>query len=1631
MVTVRGEQQQERIAQVMALAEQNEPDSGKSAYDGFSTFIQLFFEDATQDETESYDSHTLFQMALSFWRFSTKRKPGQALLRVFNPTQDDDHWRSSNTILQLVCDDMPFLVDSLLGELSEQDLNLHVVLHPVVQVVRDNQGKRTSLARTEIEPPPSTIRESMIQVEFDHHSEEKVIDIIRSRIETVIHHVTVVVADFDSMITRMSDAVQGLQDTPPAISPEELDESIAFLYWLRDNHFAFLGSRIYRFEGEIEGGDLVALPDSGLGILRDPKTRVLRRGKKLVNLTAEVREFLMLPAPIIITKANVRSDVHRRVHMDYIGIKLFDARGKLTGECRFVGLFTADAYNRSTEGIPLLSRKVKKILHRSGFSPDSYNHKTLKNILEIYPRDELFQVTEDEILRTAMGILDLGERPRTRVFIRNDRYDRYVSALVYVPRDRYDSQTRERIADILTKAYKGRLSAYYPYFNDSRLARVHFIIGLDPDDTRVTPDPDDLERAIIEVTRNWSDDLKTALVKQYGEEQSRPLFARYGASFAASYQEHNSAQEALRDIEILEPLSAPPAISVQCYRRKHDTQQTIRFKLYRAHEPVPLSHVLPILEKMGFEVFDEAAHAVERGDAKFWIHDFVMSQTKAQSLDLESTGKDIEDTFTAIWHGDAENDRFNRLSAEQGLGWRYVSLLRAFAHYRQQTGKGLSVLYMQDTLANHPVITRLMVDLFNVKFDPDLELKTKVRAQQAEEIHSRILEVLDEVESLAEDSILRQILNLINSLRRTNFFQKNASGGHKLYISLKISSRDIDDLPLPCPLTEIFVYSPRFEGIHLRWGLVARGGLRWSDRREDFRTEILGLAKAQQVKNAVIVPVGAKGGFVPKHLPAGGSREEIQTEGIICYRMFISGLLDLADNIIDGAIIKPTNSIIYDGDDPYLVVAADKGTATFSDTANEISQFYGFWLGDAFASGGSQGYDHKKMGITARGGWEAVKRHFRELSTDIQTQPFTAVGVGDMSGDVFGNGMLLSQHTRLIAAFDHRDIFLDPDPDPATTHAERSRIFDLPRSSWADYDKGLISQGGGIFSRSLKFISLTPEIKTALDITDDQLSPNELIQAILKAPADLLWFGGIGTYIKASHQRNAEVGDKANDAIRLNGADIRAKVIGEGANLGLTQSGRIEFARSGGLINTDAIDNAAGVDCSDHEVNIKILLGAVVNDGLLSEEERNELLQEMTDNVSELVLRNNYTQTLALSLATASAVEGLDSHRRSMQALERQDLLNREVEHLPNDEQLEELALAGEGLTSPELAVLMAYSKITLFDAIVNSTIPDGDDLAEDLKEYFPDKIQEKFVSYINSHQLRREIIATILASRVVNDGGITFINHTAEDTGASQALIVEGFIATEGAYRLPDIRQRINNLDNKIPAQVQAELHAELISLLQRQVLWFLRYGLTSSDDQGPSLTDTVKRYALGLSQIKSCLGECLSPYVAEQIEQKITAYKAQGIDSDLARDVALLEPLSAACDIVDVTSEADHDISSVTWVYFALGERLGLDQLREQAHTLRLSEHWERLAVRRIIDDLYHQQRILTDAVMSCADDDKLQQVLDLWMFEHQAVVERTSVLLAEMAVGGALTVAKLSLANSQVRELAALVTLKKNAA
>ncbi len=1588
---------------------------------GLGRFAETLFADARPDELRAYDSDGLFRIAQSFWRYAARRTARQSLLRVFNPTLEDDGWQSPHTVLQLVCDDKPFLLTSVLGELTSQNLELHAAHDPVVHVERDEDGRRTAFARAQDDSSRGAIRESMIHIEFEYHSDAKLLKKIENDVRRVVEHVELAVSDFGALVDRLDETIEGLRNNPSKIDRNELDENIAFLMWLRDNHFIFLGSRIYRFEGEPETGDLVAQADSGLGLLRDPDTHTLRRGGKPTSLTPEVREFLMHPSPLIITKANIRSDIHRRAYMDYIGVKLFDGGGALTGEYRFIGLFTADAYNQSVFRIPLLARKAERVIESSGFSRVAFKTSVLRNILETFPRDELFQVAEEELLRLSQGLLDLQARPRTRLFLRYDRYDRYISALVYIPRDRYDSAVRERVAEILVSTFNGRLSAYYPRFDDMPLARVHYIIGLSPERHIHRPDVNELERRIIETARSWYDDLVRVFVLHHGEEQSRPLVARYGDAFSAGYRDGNSSEDAFEDAKKLEPLGAFPTIAFRCFRRKGDPADGIRLKLYRERDPIPLSDVLPILENMGLFVIQEVGHPVERGDARFWIHEFYMTHCERVVLDKPQTAENLGETFAAVWHEQAENDRFNHLGIDPGLNWRDISLIRAIAFYRRQTGNSFSIDYMQDTFINHTSVAAKLIELFKVRFDPDLPQTLDQRNERHRELRTNILKALEEVKSLDEDLIIRRFLNFIESLWRTNFFQKNEAGRAKPYISFKISSRDVEGLPAPTPLTEIFVYSPRVEGIHLRWGSVARGGLRWSDRREDFRTEILGLGKAQQVKNAVIVPVGAKGGFVPKRLPPSGDREEVRKEGVACYRTFISGLLDLSDNIVAGEVVKPGGVIAHDGDDSYLVVAADKGTATFSDIANSISEERGFWLGDAFASGGSRGYDHKKMGITARGAWEAVKRHFRELGKDIRSEAFTVIGVGDMSGDVFGNGMLLSEQIKLVATFDHRDIFIDPNPDPAQSHAERRRLFDLPRSSWSDYNVKLISKGGGIFSRSLKTIKLTPEIRAALDTDKDKLTPRELIREILKAPAELLWLGGIGTYIKGESEHHAEVGDKANDAVRIDAPDLRVKIIGEGANLGVTQAGRISFARSGGKINMDAVDNAGGVDCSDHEVNIKILLGAVVAGNRLDRDERNRLLDDMRDEVAAHVLRNNYDQTLTLSLASLESHQNIHTYKRLMERLESEGRLDRHVEGLPDNQDLNNLVMEGKGLTRPELAVLMAYAKIVLFDEIVDSDVPDDTALLQDLKGYFPPVLDQRFGEYIKNHQLRREIIATVLASRVINVGGIHFTDHMFENTAATADLAVRGFIVVDSVFQLNVLRERVDSLDNVVPAQTQLALYSEIATMLRRKVQWFLRYGCVSDGGRiSLPLVQTIDAYKPGVEKLRAHLDDVLSTRESERIAQRTANYSSAGVDEVLARDVVTLETLASACDIVDIARDGDRSLIAVAQAYFSLGKELGLDHLRSRARSLRISEHWEKVAVSRLVDDLLFQQRSLTLSVVSsltASAEDTVRQ----WLEDNQSAIERTMSGLADMETDSGLTMAKLSLAASQIRDLA----------
>ncbi|MEO8927847.1 MAG: NAD-glutamate dehydrogenase, partial [Caulobacteraceae bacterium] len=1313
-----------------------------------SAFLAKVLEDFRPEELPGVGAADLAAVLADFWRFGVAATgvagaDGAPAVRLIRARGSSDRDLKLD-LLEIVQPDAPFLVDSVMGEVGESGAGVKAMFHPIV-----DQG---------------AARVSMIQVWLAPVGEERRAGLI-DRLLTALADVRAAVADFPAMLALLGRSIDELKAAAPG-DPAVLAEDLDFLRWIDSGHFVFLGARVYDYPRTADGGyaaeEPLYQPEGSLGVLRDQALTVLRRASEPAVLSGALRQRLETAEPVVVAKSNLRSRVHRRVYMDYIGVRRYGADGKPSGEVRFVGLLTARAYDEPARVTPLLRRKLARVLAAAGYAPGSHNALRLANILETYPRDELFQIGEDELLATALDILHLSDRPKVKLFVRRDPFDRFFSVLLYIPRERYTTRLRQRAGEILAKAYGGRVSAYYPSYSDAPLARVHFIIGVTPGD-HLDPDLDEVEARLTQAARTWGDDLEDAIRAGVGDPaKASPLLAAYDGAFPPGYRDRHDADEALADLLMVEGLGGGGAVKVRAYRKADDSLLQFRFKLYRRGEsPAPLARVLPILGDMGLSALVEEGFAIaprptNGAAAQVWIHEFLLDDENGGDLTFQDIKGPFEAAFGAVWSGAAESDGFNRLVLELGVSWREAALMRALARYRQQSGFDPRQAVQEAALSDHPEVTRLLFDLFAVRFDPATGTGVEARTEASAALRLTIEEALQGVESLDADRVLRRLAALVGAITRTNYYQGDAGGGPKPYIAFKVASRELIDLPAPKPFREIYVSAPHVEGVHLRFGPVARGGLRWSDRRDDFRTEVLGLVKAQQVKNAVIVPVGSKGGFYPKALPRGGAPDAVRAEAIRAYKTFLYGLLDLTDNIdAEGVVVHPPKVVIHDADDPYLVVAADKGTATFSDIANAVAEDYGFWLGDAFASGGSAGYDHKAMAITSRGTWEAVKRHFREMGKDIQREPFTAAGVGDMSGDVFGNGMLLSKATRLKAAFDHRHIFLDPDPDPAVSWVERKRLFDLPRSSWEDYDPALISQGGGVFPRTQKSIPLSEPVKAMLDLRADALSPAELISAILKSRVELLFLGGIGTYVKGVVEANLDVGDKANDAVRVNGRDLRSKVVGEGANLGLTQAGRIEFALAGGRIDTDAIDNSAGVDTSDHEVNIKILTGMAERTGRLARADRDGLLASMTDEIAGHVLAHNYDQTLALSLLQAEAAQDLDAQGAFMADLESRGRLDRALEGLPDAAALTERALAGAALTRPELAVLLAYGKLELFDDIIASPAPDDPYFLATLEGYFP-KAMGAFDEEMRRHRLRREIIATVIDNDLVNLCGPT-----------------------------------------------------------------------------------------------------------------------------------------------------------------------------------------------------------------------------------------------------------------------------------
>jgi glutamate dehydrogenase len=1597
---------------------------GSSRQRETQAFAGHFFRHVPADDIVGRDALEWARIALYMFEFVRQRKPGGAKIRVFNPLAAQDGFDSTHTVIAIVNDDMPFLVDSVSLVVSQAGLETHAIIHPIFNVERDPGGHVLAFAD---ERSSNGHAESIMYLEIERVSDPDDLERIRRQIVAAIEDVRLAVADWRTMKAKMLEIADELPTLNLPFDADTLAEATDFLRWVADDHFTFFGYREYRVEGTGDAEVLTAVPGTGLGIMHGDERGVAPRSLK--TLAAADLDKSGAVGALILTKTNARSRIHRAGHMDYLSVLGFDANGRPVVERRFLGLFTSSAYMTQPRDVPLLRRNLEVIQQRSGLKRDSHSGKALRHILDTLPRDELFQCSTDELYDIAMAVLDLRERARTRLFVRRDRYGRFFSVLAYVPRDRFNTDVRERIEALLMQSFRGERVDSTVLLDESPLARVHMIVRPKPGDH---PDYDahELETRIARIVRNWQDDLREILVARQGEERGHKLAARYGKALPAGYIEKVTPQNAAADVELAAALVDADDIRLNLYRSQRHAD-ALHFKVFRLGGDITLSEVIPLLENLGVSVLTENLYEIVGHGSPITIQDILVRPSRL-TFDLEAVREAFQETFEQVWRGNAENDGFNRLVLAAQLGWRQVSVLRGYCKYLLQTGVPFSQSYMEQTLANYPDIAGLLVEQFEAKFDPERndaatldlarqrlrdELATLVpptslaatptliddlvanrgadRETQAEAIVSTIRVLLERVASIDEDRILRGFMAVIRATLRTNHYQRVDGHVHP-YTSFKFDPAQLTELPKPRPYREIFVYSPRIEGVHLRFGPVARGGLRWSDRREDFRTEVLGLVKAQMVKNTVIVPVGSKGGFFVKRPPASGERDAVLAEGVACYRMFINGLLDVTDNLVDGEVVHPHGVVRHDGDDPYLVVAADKGTATFSDIANAVSAEHDYWLGDAFASGGSVGYDHKGMGITAKGAWESVKRHFRALGRDSQSQDFTCVGIGDMSGDVFGNGMLLSRHIRLLAAFDHRHIFLDPDPDAERSFVERERMFAVPRSSWADYDLGTVSAGGGVYPRSAKSIPVSAEAARALGIGDAAIamSPNELMTAILKAPVDLLWNGGIGTYVKAEIETNADAGDRANNAIRVNGNELRCKVVGEGGNLGMTQRGRIEAALGGVLLNTDFIDNSAGVDTSDHEVNIKILLNDAVQRGEMSVVQRNALLREMTDEVERLVLFDNYRQNDAISIMERMSVARIGSKQHFIRTLEAQGLLDRQIEFLPSDAEIAQRKARGLGLTRPELAILLSYSKIVIFQQLLESDVPEDPYLSKELRRYFPEPLRERFAEHMERHRLKREIIATAVTNSMVNRMGATFMLRMQEDTGQSPAAVAKAFNIAREVLDARSLWTDIEALDGRINGNAQIDATLTIWQLLRNMTRWLLNHPGEVQD-----IAASVERYLPGMVELKAHLHEVMTDGDRTAYDTATAQWIERGFEASLAGRLAALPPLGALLDIVQVAADSGRAFLEVAAVYFATGEALALRWLLEKIEELPVETRWHAHARGSLRDELAVQHRALTSHVLAATPAGDGVERVAAWLDRDDPTLKHTLGMFADM--------------------------------
>lgn len=1568
-------------------------------------FATLLYGNISSLDLSNRNDSDMYGATLSLWSSLNEHKDDTPIIHVFNPSLSTNGWKSSHTIIEVIVKDMPFLVDSIRIALNRLGLSPHLMLNSPLKLVREKNKNITQLASNVDTEIKATSEETVFFIEIDRQSTKEELDTIKDELLSVVEDITLTVNDWQPMLKQFNSVIDDVKKAKLPGGKKEKDDTVEFLSWLANNHFTLMGYRSYDItavKGDIE---LVAQMDSSLGLMKNASLEGIKNAtstKKVLisSFNKTGREVALGDNHLILTKTNSRSRVHRPAQLDYIGVKRFDEEGNVIGEERFIGLFGSAYYTNSALDLPLIKSKVKEVCNSSGFAKGTHDYKSLINILETYPRDEILQSNVNELLQNVLGVLQMQERDYCGLFVRRDVFDRFYSCMVYVPRERYNTELRIETQHLLQEAFGSNEEVEFTtYFSESVQARTHYIVKVKS--TKADVNVKEIENNLNEAARSWDDKLVSALVANKGEVAAKALSRKY-AHFPQAYKDEVLPGSAIVDIEKLEGVSFSDGLEMLFYQPLEETKGSrfVKLKLFHKGTPIHLSDVLPILENFGLRVIGESPYAIKTVDGEtYWILDFSMLINGDSEYNIHTVRSLFQDAFAKVWQGDLEDDGFNRLILGAGLEGRSASILRAFAKYERQIGGRFSQSYIEDTFARYPSIAQLLINLFIQRFDPNNTLTDSVKDEAHTQLLKSIESSLDNVANLDDDRIIRRFVEMINATIRTNYFQLDKLMGEKSYISFKIVPEKISEMPQPVPKFEIFVYSPQVEGVHLRGGKVARGGLRWSDRREDFRTEVLGLVKAQQVKNTVIVPVGAKGGFVCKQLPS-GSRQEIFEAGKECYRTFIRALLDITDNIVNGEIVPPVDVVRLDEDDAYLVVAADKGTATFSDIANGISDEYNFWLGDAFASGGSVGYDHKAMGITAKGAWESVKRHFREMEIDCQSTDFTCIAIGDMAGDVFGNGMLLSKHICLQAAFNHMHIFIDPTPDSAKTYPERERLFNMPGCSWQDYNETLISKGGGIFSRNVKSITLTPQIKKMVGTQKQTMSPNELIQAILTMEVDLLWNGGIGTYVKSSKETHLEVGDRANDALRINGGELQAKVVGEGGNLGLTQLGRIEFAANGGRINTDAIDNAGGVDCSDNEVNIKILLNSLVQSGDLTVKQRNKLLYDMTEEVGDLVIEDCYRQTHSLSITAKRGVNQLKEQVRFIHDLERAGKLDRALEFIPDDEEISDRVAKGNGLTRPELAVLLAYSKMVLKEELVHKDITDNPYHNRLLINAFPKQLRDKYQDEMQQHPLRAEIIATKLANKIGNDMGFNFVNRMKEETGATVVEIANSYIMACAIFELEEFWQKIEILNNKISTAIQTEMLFQYRRTVRRATRWFLRHR-----NKALSIEQSIELYKPTFTILSKKLNSFLIEEEVEEMQRVENDLVAEAVPKVIAQRISQLSIIFSALDIADIAEQEGKDVDLVANLYFKLGVRLELHWFLEQITRQAVANHWQALARASFREELDWQQRSLTIVVLQCDCSVKvegLDRMLDTWMETNELPIARWQHILSDFKIG-----------------------------